>query len=261
MKELELLNQIWSRLDGYREVVDVMDKNEDAELKNDLGDSPALGADTTDRLVAVGRSIVSAIPGAGGLLAEIITEVIPNQRIDRVEQYLRFLANRLWNLEKSISPEVMKEAESIALIEEGAIQAARSISEERRRYIASCVALGIYDDGSKLKSQRVLDIVSELDDGDLLLLSAYFRRDSKGFEAIRPEPAVIGSEPSVLEDNNLYDRSRKKLEQFGLLHFRISMDRNTGLPEFDSMSGEPRGNYNVSALGKLLLKRVGLEGS
>ncbi len=223
------------------------------------GGTPDVGNKTTDRLAAIGRSLAGTVPFAGGLLAEVITEIIPNQRMDRVEQYLEYLARRLSELEKSRLAESITKAENIALVEEGAFQAARAIQQERREKIANCVALGIADeDRSNLKSARILEILAQLDDGDIQLLHAHAGNDRSAFKEIRPEPALIGSKSSIIEDNNLYERSHKKLEQLGLLKVRISVDTETHLPEFDRFSGEPRGHHYITAIGRLLLHRVGL---
>src|ERR1700726_15204 len=51
-------------------------------------DISSLGKKVPDRIAVALRSAVSLIPVAGGLLAEIISEIIPNQRLDRVENFL-----------------------------------------------------------------------------------------------------------------------------------------------------------------------------
>jgi hypothetical protein len=51
-----------------------------------------------------GRTVASAIPYAGGALGEIIGAVIPNQRVDRVTDFLQQLEKRMEGLERRFAP-------------------------------------------------------------------------------------------------------------------------------------------------------------
>jgi hypothetical protein len=62
---------------------------------------PSLGAGGGDRTAAVIRSVTANIPIVGQALAEIITELVPNQRIERVEKYLHYLSEEIASLKIS----------------------------------------------------------------------------------------------------------------------------------------------------------------
>jgi hypothetical protein len=116
-----------------------------------------LGPTGRDRLVAVLRGVVGFAPLAGPALAELITEIIPNQRLGRIESYLRKLAERLEELEVVDAGAAMREPESIDLFEDGASQAARALSEGRRDQLVRLVADGISGERRDyLESKRVL---------------------------------------------------------------------------------------------------------
>jgi hypothetical protein len=69
----------------------------------------------------------------------------------------------------------------VALFEEGAYQASRAFSEERRRQIAELVAGGIADERRDyLESRRVLRLLGELDDGEVVLLAGYLSPNWQG---------------------------------------------------------------------------------
>jgi len=55
-----------------------------------------------DKLVSLGKGASGLIPMIGGPLAEIIGNVIPGQRADRVAKYLRALSIRVEQLETAI---------------------------------------------------------------------------------------------------------------------------------------------------------------
>ncbi|WGS19282.1 MULTISPECIES: hypothetical protein [unclassified Bradyrhizobium] len=226
---------------------------------------PTLGAGGGDRTAAVVRSVMSNVPIFGQALCEIISDLIPNQRIERVERYLELLGRQLE--EMKVSADKVKEPENIDLIEDGAYQAVRALSDDRRRYLARAVATGIADDDAeKLKAKRILVLIGELDNGDMLLLESYnTRNDPKShregyqkYQKLAPERPVIGSPPELIERWQLHAASLQKLERLALLNNHIRVDHETGLPQFDRFSGEPEGCLSITALGVLVLTRVGL---
>jgi hypothetical protein len=154
---------------------------------------PELGSNPRDREAALIRSLVGAIPYIGSALSEIITALIPNQRIERVEKYLLYLQQELARLVPDNLQERIRTPAAIDLIEDGAYQAARALSDERQRYIARCVASGIAaDDVDHIREKRVLGILSQLDEEEILLLDAYGSSISEGgerFERLRPPRA------------------------------------------------------------------------
>jgi len=71
-----------------------------------------------DYLVSVLRSTTGLVPVFGSFLAELVTVTIPNQRIDRIADYMRALEKRLANFEKSFLDEQAKRSDFCELIEE-----------------------------------------------------------------------------------------------------------------------------------------------
>jgi hypothetical protein len=94
----------------------------------------------------------------------------------------------------------------------------------------------------------------ELDDGDLLLLEAHAPRSLTIFDTIRPERPVA----TVQQQWQLYEASISRLERLGLLHNWIRVDHETELPKFDRFTGEAIGTIVITALGRLVLRNVGL---
>ena len=45
----------------------------------------------TDLIISFSKSIVGVVPIAGPLLSELVGQVIPNQRIDRLTKYIKIL--------------------------------------------------------------------------------------------------------------------------------------------------------------------------
>src|ERR1035437_10165018 len=187
-----------------------------------------------DFLTSAAKSIVGAVPLAGSFLSELVGNIIPNQRIDRLTKYLKELDARFSKIPVERINFLLGNDDFVDLIEEGFVQASRATSEERRQYISSIVANGITDESiSLLESKYLLKIIEELNDVEIIWLRSYF-------------------DPIQKSD-------KEHLERLDLISHKIRVDHNTGLPEFDKYSGKTKTSYTeVTILGRLLLKQIGL---
>ena len=52
-----------------------------------------------DLATIFGKGLVGAIPFVGPLAAEIVGSIIPNQRIDRIETFLKMLESKIHGLD------------------------------------------------------------------------------------------------------------------------------------------------------------------
>lgn len=217
-----------------------------------------LGTKNTDRAAAIARVLAGSVPIAGPFLAEVLTAVIPNQRLDRVEAFLLLLAQEL---EKLSASEKITHPSSIPLIEEGVAQAARALSEERRAYLAKCVAHGVgTEDMEKLNELRLLQMLGEVGDDDLLLLDALNdqneQNDETKLQALQP-PELRGNAPDEARaKGELLRASQRRLLAIGLLSSAPYTDerRKWKIGRFGEREEQPY----VSALGRMMLVRVGL---
>jgi len=64
---------------------------------------PELNTTTADKLAAAARGIAAACPVIGGLVAEAVNSIIPNQKLDRVIGFLRYLDERVSSLDRDLS--------------------------------------------------------------------------------------------------------------------------------------------------------------
>ena len=100
----------------------------------------------TDLAVSLGKGILGAIPIVGPLMAEIVGHVIPNQRLDRLERFLRILEMKVGDVEQGKLKERFAKEEFVDLLEDGMLHASRALSDERKSYIASIIEAGIKED-------------------------------------------------------------------------------------------------------------------
>lgn len=230
-----------------------------------VSNSDGLDDNWRDRLVAVTKGTVGAVPWAGGLVAEIVGAVIPGQRVDRIAEYLRALSTQVEGLSQELREAIVSNPEKIDLIEEGGYQAARATSAERIERIVQAVTRGLSeDDAHVVRRKRLLQLLKSLDEDEITLLNAYGRSygggDRMAFERInRPDPIHLQSGPVAIEHNHLFEAGKANLLRLGLLRKQYSNVRKGEVPEFDSRSGDYKHSVEVSGLGRLLLKEIGME--
>ena len=227
-----------------------------------------LDSGSVDYSVALARGAAGLVPIVGPLLAEIIGVTIPEQRSDRIAKFVRKLDCRLKAVEECLLESKLNDDDFTDLIEEGIRQAARSLSDERRSYIANIVANGLTSDAiDSSESKHLLRILGEINDIEVVWLRYYREPYLGGDEAYRethedilkPVPATFGASEEVLTKATLQKSYREHLCQLGLLDRDFRIDSKTGLPEFDRVSGSMKeSGYSLSSLGRLLLDEIGL---
>ena len=231
----------------------------------------ALRPSPVDYAVVGARGITSLIPVLGPTFAELLGTVIPNQRLDRVVQFVAELEQCIGSLEDSLSDEQLHDGENAELIHEGFRQAAQSLSDERRRYIATLIANGLKPEGIEAAESRyLLRILDEISDVEVVWLRRYrhptiggdhdFRKTHEA--VLAPVVAYQHSPREVLDKLALQESYKEHLAQLGLLKGRPKTDIQTGALEIDPSTGAVEvAYYTLTRLGMLLLREIGLDGN
>lgn len=219
-----------------------------------------LGPSTEDQIASFVRTTSSLFPGVGPIIGHLISEVIPNQRLERAEAYLRRLAERVERLE------TIKEApERIALFEDGALLAIRALTADRMRHIADLVSNGLNGSAKEvLEARRLLSILDQLDvDHILLLESKIFGRLD---DALERNPDIVRRPMLMMESGEderrhaaLWHLREQTLFRLGLLRTKFRKPKRGEMPEFDETTGmiKARGS-RLTPLGLMLLRHLGL---
>ncbi|MCQ4317173.1 hypothetical protein EA797_03955 [Stutzerimonas zhaodongensis] len=221
----------------------------------------------TDIAAILGKGLVGAIPFVGPLAAEIVGAIIPNQRIDRIESLLKLLESKIAEDEKSKVEEKIVTPESVDLIEDGFLQAARALSEERKDYIASLLKNSLTNDRLEyIENKRLLSILGQLNDLEIIILKSYTLHhgepDSEEFfkihqDSLQPPDAFLGSTQEDLDKHVLHQTHKTHLASLGLLRPGFKRTKKGELPEFDDKTGMIKANgYSISPLGRLLLRSI-----
>lgn len=233
-----------------------------------------------DYAVALSKAAAAAIPQApglgrlealGGFVGEAIGMLIPNQRMDRISRFLTKLEVRVSHLEKERLKIKLTHHETIDLLEDGILQAARALSDERLVYLSALLAGNIADDSfSYQEAKRLFAILGELTDLEIIILASkdpdrHPQRDPEFWErhktALTPRYAVHGSSQKDIDEATIYSSYRQHLAQLQLLQPTFRSTRRGELPEFDDKTGMMKASGDdLTALGSLLLKRIDMAG-
>jgi hypothetical protein len=229
---------------------------DDKEINQDV----ILSNSRADYVVSAAKSALGMVPFAGSLLAEIAGNIIPNQRIDRIVNFAEHLQVRIEKLEGSFIRANLRNENFTDLVEESLRQAARSLSDERREYIAALVANSLTsEDIEYFESKHLLRILGDINDAEVIWLRFYLDPemggDSEFIEKhsliLDPVPADLGSPQPVIDKSTLQDSYKDHLASLGLLEKEFDMDTSGR-----GVKLEVKG-YKISSLGLLLLRELG----
>lgn len=222
-----------------------------------------------DYSVAVTRGVSNLVPIVGPVLAEVLGVVIPQQRIDRIAKFAEELERRLSSVEKNMLKSQLNNGEFTELIEEGFRQAARSLSDERRQYIASLITNSLSSENiSYAESRHLLRLLDEVNDIEIIWLRFYLVPTMRGDEEFRQThrnvlksvPTTRGSSQETLDKSTLQESYKEHLFQLRLLERRHKIDHKTKEPDFDARTGTQKvRGYEITRLGRLFLREIGLE--
>ena len=222
----------------------------------------------TDLLTSAAKSVFGALPVAGPLLSELIGNLIPDQRIDRLSKYITELESKLSDLSTERIRELLKDSECIDLFEEGFVQASRAITDKRQSQIASVVRNGLDDESiAYSESKYVLKLLQELNEQEIIWLRYHLHPTIGDDEEFRNKHknvlervyVTMESDESVRKKAALQESYIEHLERLGLISPQYTIDRDTGVPEFDTFTGRPAVSYyDITFLGHLVLKQIGL---
>lgn len=233
-------------------------------------DSSKLNNNGTDWATMLAKGAAGAVPIAGGFLAEIVGSLIPNQRMDRIVEYLTVLDNEFKQLPETAVEKLRDNELFIDLVEESCVKASRAISRERREYILNIVKNGISDNDADINNAKyLLGLLSEMNDSEVIWLNYfYFHKQSiaerEKFQKVHenilaPVSRVLGSDKNTVRQRAIQDSYKDHLERLGLIEHELKMNKDLKMPEYDSFSNKPKiYRSQTTSLGDALLENIGL---
>jgi hypothetical protein len=215
---------------------------------------------TQQDLLASGlRVALSAAGPFGAIVGEFLTQFVPAQRLDRLQQFVDCLAERLDRLESDFRERISSSPGYAALVEEAAVSAVKAASDNHRRDLAWLLTNGLsMDEAELLDAQALLRLRDRITDAQVILLMSYgnFRRtmgDSELHEFQSKHPGLFDRNPPTMSSSEEHVR-RWSLSE----HYRAELE-TLGL--FRDTEGEVNSSrsrkYEITVLGKALLTAIG----
>lgn len=227
-----------------------------------------LQSNKVDYVASAAKAALGTVPFIGSLLSELAGSVIPNQRTDRIVRFARILERRLSELEEDFVREQVNNEQFTDLLEEGLRQSARSLSPERREYIAAVIANSLTSqDIEYIESKHLLRILDDINDVEVLWLRSYLNNTTGGDSEFRekhrnvlsPIAASMGSSQQELDKETLQISYKEHLVRLGLLKHYYKVDHKTKAPQYNSFTGAQEiARYEITPLGQLLLRQIAL---
>jgi len=220
---------------------------------------------TSDYLAILGKSTIGWLPFAGPLLSEIIGEIIPNQKLDRLIRFAEILDDKLSVLDKEVVKREMQQEDCVDFFEEGLRQASRALSEERKAYIATLITNGLSEKAINYnESKHLLRILGEINDIEIIWLRFYLVPTIEGDREFRDKhSAILGHVVATLAATSEV-KDKAALQNSYIQHLvQLGLLKNTyggGLSFNSTAEGilEVKG-HEITQLGKLLLHQIGLD--
>ena len=232
-----------------------------------LEEEPPLGAGASDHIAATLRMGAGAVPFVGAAFNELITLIIPGVRQSRLEAYLRFLNNKVDNLSQEQLKNKLGSELAIDVVEEGAFQAVRALSDERRDQITHAVAFGLLGDQQELlEAKRMLQLLREVDEAQVILMASKLMKNYRDEDfrkrhanVLDPVIAHLQSTREELDRSIIQKIGEQKLLSLGLIQQRFAKLKKGEFPDFDQKTGMIKSSgTEITPLGRLLLRRIGL---
>ena len=233
--------------------------------------STQLGNSMTDHGTSLAKGVVGAVPIVGSLLAELVGNVIPNQRLDRLTRFFEKLEARLQTVEHETLKARLAQPEVVDVLEDSFFQAARAMTDERLEHVTNVVSNGLSAEQlDTAETKRMLWLLGQLNDIEIILLRGRLPRtreeyqtdeefQSRHTEVLAPRSPTMHSDKPEFDDAALFASYRQHLIDLGLLRLRFSRPRKGELPEFDDHTGTLKASgTEVTRFGRMLLRYLNL---
>lgn len=126
-----------------------------------------------DMMALFVKSLFGIVP-FGSPIAEVITAVIPHQKLERLVDFVQLLNYKIKSAERKIEEHELKTEEFTDLLEDALGQASRALSKERLEYIASLLKNSLTQQELKhIEEKRLLLLLNELNDAEIIWLKSY----------------------------------------------------------------------------------------
>jgi hypothetical protein len=229
------------------------------EPRLDLSRQDRVRRFTQEDMLASGiRMALSAIGPVGSIFGEFLTNFVPNQHADRLQDFVEQIHERMQGLEEAFAARLKESAAYAALAERASLAAVQTASAERRRDLATLLKTGLSKSETELiEHEALLRLREQINDAQVIILTMQgLRRTSTHGDPTVPNfvkrhSETIPRQPYMNADAQeqrrwtMYLHYQEALESLGLLRGTEGMVKSEGPP-----------NYAITALGMFLLDAI-----
>lgn len=200
------------------------------------------------------RASLALLGPAGVLFGEFLTHFVPNQRLDRLTDYVEILGDRLDDLQ-AFQTRIESSAAFAAVVEEATVAAVQSPESQRRRDLAEFVKSGLQIEDHDLVAHRALmTLLEQINEPQLVILTAYAfdagmgDRDHEDF--MKKHADVFISPPTGAADGPADERwAMREFYEDQLVKLGL-------LTEVEGVISHKPRVRKITTLGRMLLKAI-----
>lgn len=171
---------------------------------------------------------ISAIPVAGGPLSSLLSEYLPNWKMERILKFIEELRLEMQKFQDQINEEYVRSEDFAILFEETFLRVLRTnstvkIAAYKAILVNACITTSI----EEIEKEYFLDLVNRLQEIHLLVLSLFWNPEKFGqiHKSSPPANLYMGSIMSVIEsymkplniEENLIRSAIRDLDNMGIL--------------------------------------------
>lgn len=219
-----------------------------------------LNNNKNDYAATILSATLGVVPVVGSFLSELVTQVIPNQRMDRVVNFIKGIAVELENQKIEIE-ELKKKIDNNyqygAYLTRCFSNVANEMYEEKIEYYRNLCVSGLKGDEKNLiHCERLMHILCDLDFFEIQYLRYFYEPrlartemmndviEKLGFDRLYPS-YTIGMDENRTREETYKQLTLNNLEKNGLLDCEVD--------------SRYRKKYKITRLGKLILKEIGYD--
>ncbi|MGL1893377.1 MAG: hypothetical protein OCD02_17200 [Spirochaetaceae bacterium] len=152
------------------------------------------------------KSTLGAVPLAGTFLGELVSAIIPNQRMDRVTDFLKLLSTRFEDIEDKCKSNL----DALFLLEEGIRISAKTNNKKKREWITSIIGKGIYEEIEPNITEKFIAILEDITYEQVIILIYFHTKENNELYPTRSKLEFIY--PDIIMPPAVHIRDIKKLE-------------------------------------------------
>ncbi len=226
------------------------------EIKN-------LNENNTDKLVKIINATFGEIPIVGGTLVELFSSVIPNQRIDRMVEFIKILKEKLSNQEQELLKSKILDENFNSLLEDVIESTIRTIGKERKHHFCKIVHTGLTSNKEELIELRIITrTLKELNDIEMIILK------NLSILSTNERTSFYQKNKSILESEHLYVGASKEQEKrhymfkaylyhlvaLGLLDVNYDVKEESNRISDRSEYKVNKNNHRITEFGKMIVE-------